>query len=290
MKISRKAGTTSEILQIFIRDSSSTTGAGLTGLTNASSGLTAYYCRNDQNAPVSISVVSMTLGTYTSGGFKEIDSANMPGWYQFCPPNGVFTSGRSAAIHLKGVTNMAPLPIEVEITAVDNQSATAFITGVNSLAPPANWNTDIVQSGDAYARLGAPAGASTAADIASVKTDTGTTLPATLATIAGYIDTEVAAIKAKTDNLPASPAAVGSAMTLTAGERTSVADALLARNIKGGSSAGRIVSDALAFIRNRWVISGGTLTVYDTDDATILWTAAVTGTAGADPITGTDPA
>lgn len=33
--------------------------------------------------------------------------------------------------------------------------------------------------------------------------------------IAGYIDTEVAAIKAKTDNLPASPAAVGSAMTLT---------------------------------------------------------------------------
>ena len=50
---------------------------------------------------------------------------------------------------------------------------------------------------------------------------------ANLATLAGYVDTEVAAIlaavdtevaaiKAKTDNLPASPAAVGSAMTLTA--------------------------------------------------------------------------
>lgn len=49
---------------------------------------------------------------------------------------------------------------------------------------------------------------------------------ANLATVAGYVDTEVAAvlaavdtevaaIKAKTDNLPASPAAVGSAMTLT---------------------------------------------------------------------------
>lgn len=49
---------------------------------------------------------------------------------------------------------------------------------------------------------------------------------ANLATLAGYVDTEVAAIlaavdtevaaiKAKTDNLPASPAAVGSAMTLT---------------------------------------------------------------------------
>ena len=35
-----------------------------------------------------------------------------------------------------------------------------------------------------------------------------------LSTVAGYVDTEVAAIKAKTDLIPASPAAVGSAMTL----------------------------------------------------------------------------
>lgn len=32
--------------------------------------------------------------------------------------------------------------------------------------------------------------------------DTGTTLPATLSTIAGYVDTEIAAIKAKTDLIP----------------------------------------------------------------------------------------
>jgi hypothetical protein len=37
-----------------------------------------------------------------------------------------------------------------------------------------------------------------------------------LATIAGYIDTEVAAIKAKTDNLPASPAAVSDIPTAAA--------------------------------------------------------------------------
>jgi hypothetical protein len=48
-----------------------------------------------------------------------------------------------------------------------------------------------------------------------------------LASIAGYIDTEVAAIKAKTDNLPASPAATGDAMTLTSGERTAIATAHL---------------------------------------------------------------
>jgi hypothetical protein len=57
------------------------------------------------------------------------------------------------------------------------------------------------QTGDAYARLGAPAGASVSADVLAVKTDT-------------------AAVKVKTDNLPASPAAVGSAMTLS-GDLTS---------------------------------------------------------------------
>jgi len=61
--------------------------------------------------------------------------------------------------------------------------------------------------------------------------DTTTEIPASIAaldgkidTIDNFIDTEVAAIKAKTDNLPASPAAVGSPMTLTVGERTAIAN------------------------------------------------------------------
>lgn len=126
MKISRVAGTTGEVMQIFIQDSSSSTGGGLTGLTNSSAGLTAYYCRNDQGTATVISLIPMTAGTFTSGGFAVIDGTNMPGWYQFCPPNAVFTSGRSAGIHLKGATNMAPLPIEIELTAVDNQDGAGF--------------------------------------------------------------------------------------------------------------------------------------------------------------------
>jgi hypothetical protein len=65
------------------------------------------------------------------------------------------------------------------------------------------------------------------ADTAAILTDTGTTLDGAISTIDGILDdihgtdlpavkTETAAIKAKTDNLPASPAAVGSAMTLSA--------------------------------------------------------------------------
>ena len=44
-----------------------------------------------------------------------------------------------------------------------------------------------------------------------------------LDTLDDYVDTEVAAIKAKTDALPAAPAATGDAMALTGGERTTLA-------------------------------------------------------------------
>jgi hypothetical protein len=220
------------------------------------------------------------------------------------------------------------------------------------------------QTGDSFARLGAPAGASIAADLAAIEAQTddigaagaGLTAlasAANLATVAGYLDTEVAAIKsvvddilvdtaeigtagagltninlpnqtmdivgnitgnlsgsvgsvtgavgsvtgavgsvtgavgsvtgavgsvtgltasdvgaikAKTDNLPASPAAVGSAMTLTSGERNSVADALLdrtdgievgltprqAHRLQSAAAAGKLsgAATATATIRN----------------------------------------
>ncbi len=131
MKLLKVLGATSEIWQIFIQDSTSTTGAGLAGLTNASSGLTAYYHRDTDTTATVISLASMTIGTFTSSGFKEIDNTNMPGWYQFCPPNAALASGaKSCAFHLQGATNMAPLPIEVQLSAVNPDSATAFVTSV----------------------------------------------------------------------------------------------------------------------------------------------------------------
>lgn len=76
---------------------------------------------------------------------------------------------------------------------------------------------------------------------------------------------------------------------LTASGRNDMADSLLARNVNGGSSSGRSVKQALKALRNKVEISGGTMTVYDEDDATPSWTAAVSTAAG-DPISGIDPA
>jgi hypothetical protein len=80
--------------------------------------------------------------------------------------------------------------------------------------------------------------------------------------------------------------AVGS--VATAGNEA-IADAVINRNIQGGSNTGRTVRQALAALRNKVVVSGGTMTVYATDDSASEWTASVTTTAG-NPITTIDPA
>lgn len=69
-----------------------------------------------------------------------------------------------------------------------------------------------------------------------------------------------------------------------------IADAVLARNVSGGSSTGRTVSQALHALRNKWTNSAGVYTVYGTDDTTPSWTATISSDAGAEPIVGTDPA
>jgi hypothetical protein len=70
-----------------------------------------------------------------------------------------------------------------------------------------------------------------------------------------------------------------------------IADELLNRNIAGGGSGNtRNVRNTLRAIRNLVSESGGTLTIYQEDDTTPAWTAAVTRTAATNPITSVDPA
>ncbi len=80
---------------------------------------------------------------------------------------------------------------------------------------------------------------------------------------------------------------------LTSGERTSVADALLDRDMStgtdGGSPTVRTVRQALRFLRNKWSMSGSTLTVCKEDDSTSSWTSTVTTDSGASRVTGSDP-
>lgn len=186
------------------------------------------------------------------------------------------------------------------------------------------------QTGDNYARLGAPAGASVSADVASIKTDTGTTIPGrlpaalvsgrmdasvgamaanvltataiaadaitdakvaadvTIASVTGAVGSVTGAVGSVTGSVGSVVGAVGSVIGLTP---TTIADATLNRDMSAVSDTNaRSPLNALRFIRNKWDVAGTTLTVKKEDDITTAWTATVTATAGADPITGNDPA
>lgn len=130
--------------------------------------------------------------------------------------------------------------------------------------------TNVVQTGDAYA--------------------TGVANAALLATIAGYIDTEVASIVSELAKVPKSDGAVSLNATVLA----AVADALLNRDMAAGADTGsasvRTARQALRVLRNKWSISGTTLTVTKEDDTTDSWTSELTAASGVNPVTGSDPA
>jgi hypothetical protein len=160
---------------------------------------------------------------------------------------------------------------------------------VNAEADTALADYDGPTNAEMVARTLAAASYATAAAQATLQTSVDD-LPtnAELATSQAAADdatlAQIALVKAKTDLIPAAPAAVGDIPTTA-----QIADKVLLRNLAGGSDGGRTVQDALRFNRNKFTIAGGTLTVYEEDDTTIAWTAVITQTAG-DPVSASDPA
>ena len=129
MKRKMMAGQKSKTMKVWIQNAS--TGAGLGGLTNATSGLTCYYIRDGQSSSTVISLVAGTLGTWASGSFVAVDGTNMTGLYEFGVPNAVLAAGVDTAfVHLQGAANMVPCVLEIELDAVNYQSATGFVSSV----------------------------------------------------------------------------------------------------------------------------------------------------------------
>lgn len=124
MKRKTTAGITSFSVPIKVFSTASTTGAGLTGLTSATSGLVAEYRRQGQSTWTAISLVGApqkTLGSWTTGGF--IADGNR-GAYELDLPNVAMQAGaRFVLVRLYGAANMLDVDIEIELDAVDYQTA-----------------------------------------------------------------------------------------------------------------------------------------------------------------------
>jgi hypothetical protein len=119
MKLARKPGITSQTVYLFIQDSSSSVGAGLTGLVFNSAGLASSYVRTrGSRAAITLATLGAANSAYSSGGFIEVDATNMPGIYRFDIPDAALASGAdSSVIILKGATNMVPIAIEIDLDA-----------------------------------------------------------------------------------------------------------------------------------------------------------------------------
>ncbi len=444
-KFQIKSGRTSQMVNIFVQNNSVTTGAGLTGLSNNSSNLIGHFIRENDSSSTPITIVSAAIGTWTTGGFIEIESSAMPGLYQVGLPNAICSAGTSrwATVYYFGATNMAPSILEIELTQTDNQdvvrggmtalpnAAAAASNGLLTAGTGANQISTsagmvLIQRGSAAGQLDATAGVVnsnstlwvggaipapnvTGVPLVDAKYLLGTifSTPATAGIIdvnlknianaavstttaqlgvntvkynnqtavtdgnnypsvnivdiagsastggSGFVGIDWAQIANKTSvvdltqtiisqvsgsvqsvtgNVAGSVGSVtgavgsvtgavgsvtgnvggnvtGSVGSVAAGgistasfvanaitsavvdpsQDEAAADALLNRNIAGGSNTGRLVKEALYFLRNKWALATGTLTVYQVDDTTPAWTAAVGTDAAAIPIISNDP-
>ena len=126
-----KRGATSNIIRVFLLDSASTTGAGKTALTSASSGLIiSTIADNEATATTYTSAASnvetvTTLGTYaapTAGKcrFREVDATNFPGVYEIHIADARYAVANSTQLLVSiQCTGAAPVLAEMQLVAVD---------------------------------------------------------------------------------------------------------------------------------------------------------------------------
>ena len=128
MKLKIKQGTTSKLIRVFAQDSAATDGSGKTGIAHNASGLLASFIPEGDSVVTAITLSSGTVGTYSSGGWSEVDAVNMPGVYELGLPDHAIdaSSEGSVIVVIQGASGMAPILLEIELDAVDYKSASSF--------------------------------------------------------------------------------------------------------------------------------------------------------------------
>jgi hypothetical protein len=162
-------GATDQSVTLYIVDN--TTGLPVTSLAYNSSGIDLWY-RREGAAVTSITEATQTAsGAHSDGGFVHL--AN--GVYRLDLPDAAVASGVDSVVVGGTLTGYTVYPVTVQLTGMDLQTAST------------------AQTGDSYA-------------IVNSGTFGNSALKSLIDAIDDFVDTEVAAIKAKTDNIPADPA------------------------------------------------------------------------------------
>jgi hypothetical protein len=156
----------------------------------------SYWRQGGTRTAITASDLAAVNSAHSDGGVKEVDATNEPGLYRLDLPDAAVASGADWVV------------ISVKAAGVYVFHERFAIT------------THVIQTGDSFARLGAPAGASVSADVANVKTQTAAIetdtqdiqarIPAAL--VGGRISADVGSISgdsAAADNLEAAADGTG---------------------------------------------------------------------------------
>jgi hypothetical protein len=185
MKQFVQVGSTSKRMVIFVQNATSTVGAGLTGLTHASSGLEWWWYSETSGTDTQVTLAGQTLGTWTSGGFVQVDATNLPGFYELGIPNVLLTGTTPTwvTMQLAGAVSMVPVNIEIELTGFNpaNGTFTSTVVGtVTATVPTLSTNVNVVQW------LGTAVTSNAGVPLVDINSITGTV---TATVVGGTIDT-----------------------------------------------------------------------------------------------------
>ena len=200
-------GTTSKIVEVLLRDSS--TGAGTTAV--AYTDVTASYVR-EGGTRTAITLAAGTAGdAYSTGKWCEVDSTNCPGLYQLHLPNAALATGVDAVTTTLTATGVIDKVVRISLLDVDLRDATD--AGLSNLDAAISTRstvaaTDIVSGGaittsggavsnvtlvattttntDMRGTDGAKTVAPDNASIAAILVDTGTDIPASITALNNF--------------------------------------------------------------------------------------------------------
>jgi hypothetical protein len=140
MDIVRKHSSTSNILRVMLRHS--TTNQGLTGLTSASSGLIISTIADVESSATAHTVAASkvetiaTLGTFetptaTKIRFKEVSSTNHPGLYEIQIDDArlAILNAKLLTVTLSGATNLLAKEVQIQLDPVPSINDVALPYG-----------------------------------------------------------------------------------------------------------------------------------------------------------------
>ena len=162
-------GTTSKIIEVILRDSS--TGAGKTAV--AHTDVTASYVREGGTRTAITLAAGTVADVYSTGKWCEVDSANCPGLYQLHLPNAALATGVDAVTTTLTATGVIDKVVRISLLDVNLRDATD--AGLSNLDAAISTRstvaaTDIV-SGGAITTSGGAVSNVTLVDTTTTNTD-----------------------------------------------------------------------------------------------------------------------